>query len=250
MTSLLSLLGRGALAGAASGLVSGGFSWLLAEPVLDKAVRLEAAREEASGSGSAAAEVFSRSTQHTGLLVAAVLTGAAIGVLFAVVYAILHRSDPDAAPWRRSLTLAGAGFTGLWLLPFLRYPANPPGVGDPGTLDTRTNAWLAAIAIGVIAVVLAWCVHGWLAEQGRSAPLRQLAVVAIVLAALASLFALPNPDAVTAPATLVWDFRVLSAASMGLLWAGLAVGFGLLGVRASRARTEASLPAASAVPVV
>ncbi|MEU0022695.1 CbtA family protein [Streptomyces rochei] len=251
MTSLLSLLGRGALAGAAAGLVSGGFSWLLAEPVLDKAVRLEAVREEARGSGSAAAEVFSRSTQHAGLLVAAVLTGAAIGVLFAVVYAILHRRDPDAAPWRRSLILAGAGFTGLWLLPFLRYPANPPGVGDPGTLDTRTHAWLAAIAIGVIAVALAWRVHGWLAEQGRSAPLRQLAVAAIVLAALASLFALPdNPDAVTAPATLVWDFRVLSAASMGLLWAGLAVGFGLLGVRASRARTEASMPAAPAVPVV
>ena len=250
MTSLMSLLGRGVLAGGAAGVVGGGFSWLLAEPVLDRAVRLEAAREEAGG-GPAAAEVFSHSTQHAGLLVAAVLTGAALGVLFAVVYAILHRRDPDAAPWRRSLTLAGAGFTGLWLLPFLRYPANPPGVGDPGTLDTRTNAWLAAIAIGMIAVALAWRVHGWLAEQGRSAPLRQLAVAAIMLAALASLFALPdNPDAVTAPATLVWDFRVLSAASMGLLWAGLAVGFGLLGARAARGRTEASVPAASAVPVV
>ncbi len=237
MTSLLSLLGRGALAGGAAGLVSGGFSWLLAEPVLDKAVRLEAAREEASG-GAAAAEVFSRSTQHTGLLVAAVLTGAALGVLFAVVYAVLHRRDPDGAPWRRALTLAGAGFTGVWLLPFLRYPANPPGVGDPGTIDTRVNTWLAAIAIGLIAVVLAWRVHGWLAEHGRPAPLRQLAVTVIVLASLASLFALPdNPDAVTAPAALVWDFRVLSAASMGLLWGGLAVGFGLLGIRAARAGT-------------
>lgn len=230
-------------------MVSGGFSWLLAEPVLDRAVRLEAVRKEAGG-GPAAAEVFSRSTQHAGLLVAAVLTGAALGVLFAVVYAILHRRDPDTAPWRRSLVLAGAGFTGVWLLPFLRYPANPPGVGDPGTLDTRVNAWLAAIAIGLIAVVLAWRVHEWLVEHGRSTPLRQLAVAAIVVAALASLFALPdNPDAVTAPAGLVWDFRVLSAASMGLLWGGLAVGFGLLGVRASRVRTEASLPAASTVSV-
>ncbi|WP_063739465.1 CbtA family protein [Streptomyces anulatus] len=236
MTSLLSLLGRGALAGGAAGVVNGGFSWLLAEPVLDEAVRLEAAREEASGAGSAAAEVFSRSTQHAGLLVAAVLTGAAIGVLFAVVYAVLHRRDPDGAPWRRSLTLAGAGFTGVWLLPFLRYPANPPGVGDPGTIDTRVNAWLAAIGIGVIAVALAWRVHGWLAERRRSAPQRQLTVTAIMLAALAALFALPdNPDAVSAPATLVWDFRVLSAASMGLLWGGLAVGFGLLGFRAARA---------------
>jgi len=60
MTSFLSLLGRGALAGGAAGVVGGGFSWLLAEPVLDRAVRLEAAREEASG-GVAAAEVLSQS---------------------------------------------------------------------------------------------------------------------------------------------------------------------------------------------
>ncbi|GGZ73151.1 MULTISPECIES: CbtA family protein [Streptomyces] len=249
MTSLLSLLGRGAVAGGAAGFVSGGFSWLLAEPVLDKAVRLEATREEASG-GPAGVELFSRSTQHTGLLIAAVLTGASLGVLFAVVYAIVHRRDPESTPWQRSLMLAGAGFTGVWLLPFLRYPANPPGVGDPGTLDTRVNAWLAAIGIGVIAVTLAWRVHGWLKQHGRSAPQRQLAVMGIVLAALVSLFALPdNPDPVTAPALLVWDFRALSAASMGLLWGGLAVGFGLLGMRAARDRTEAGLPSASsAVP--
>ncbi|MEU0042758.1 CbtA family protein [Streptomyces werraensis] len=242
MISLLSLLGRGALAGGAAGVLSGAFSYLLAEPVLDRAVQLEAAREEASGA-SAAAEVFSRSTQHAGLLVATVVTGAALGVLFAVVYAILHRRDPDSAPWKRSLTLAGAGFTGVWLLPFLRYPANPPGVGDPGTIGIRSNSWLAAIGIGLIAVVLTWRVRAWMEQQGRPAPLRQLTVAAIVLAALGSLFALPdNPDAVTAPATLVWDFRVLSAASMGLLWAGLAVGFGLLGLRAARAGGGAGVP--------
>ncbi|WP_328773885.1 hypothetical protein [Streptomyces sp. NBC_00286] len=81
MTSLLSLLGRGALAGGAVGLVSGGFSWLLAEPVLDRAVELEAASEGAGGTGPAAAEVFSHSTQHADLLVAAVLTGEALEVL-------------------------------------------------------------------------------------------------------------------------------------------------------------------------
>ncbi|MEU0171363.1 CbtA family protein [Streptomyces iakyrus] len=245
-TSLLSLLGRGALAGGAAGLVSGGFSYLFAEPVLDRAVHLEAAREEASGT-TAAAEVFSRSTQHAGLFVAALVTGAAIGVLFALVYAILHRRDPDGAPWKRSLMLAGAGFTGLWLLPFLRYPANPPGVGDPGTIDARSSAWLAAVGIGLVAVVLAWRLHAWMVQREYAVPLRQLTVLAVLVAALASQFALPdNPDPVTAPATLVWDFRLLSVASTGLLWAGLAAAFGLLGVRATRAgRSEVPV---SAVP--
>ncbi|MFF4550745.1 CbtA family protein [Streptomyces sp. NPDC001435] len=246
MTSLLSLLGRGALAGGAAGLVSGGFSYLFAEPVLDRAVRLEAAREEASG--TTAAEVFSRSTQHAGLVVAAVVTGAAIGVLFAVVYAILYHRDPDATPWQRSLALAGAAFTGVWLLPFLRYPANPPGVGDPGTIGLRSGAWLAAIAIGVIAVVLAWRLHEWLAQREYGAPARQFVVAAVVVAALALLFALPdNPDAVSAPATPVWDFRLLSAASMGLMWGGMAAGFGLLGLRAARGvRAATPLPAVPA----
>ena len=142
-----------------------------------------------------------RSTQHAGLLVTAVVTGVVVGVLFAVVCSILHCRDPDGAPWRRSLTPAGAGFTGVWLLRFLRYPANPPGVGDPGTLDTCVNIWLAAIGIGLIAVVLAWRVHGRLAEHGRSVPQRQPAVV---LAAPTSLFPLPdNPDAVTASSSPV-----------------------------------------------
>lgn len=102
------------------------------------------------------------------------------------------------------------------------------------------------MAIGLIAVALTWRVHRWLEQHGRPAPLRQRAPSTTVLAAPASLFALPgNPDAVTAPATLVWDFRVLSAASMGALWGGLAVGFGLLGVRAARARTAASVRTAA-----
>jgi hypothetical protein len=63
---------RGALAGGSAGLGSGGYSLLAAEPVLDRAVRLAAAHGEAGGAGSATAEVFSRSTQHVGLVVAAV----------------------------------------------------------------------------------------------------------------------------------------------------------------------------------
>lgn len=75
-------------------------------------------------------------------------------------------------------------------MPFVRNPANPPGVGDPGAIDARGSA---------------------LAE-GHVALLRQLAVTVIVVAALASLFALAdNLDAAIASATLVWGFRLLAA---------------------------------------
>ena len=187
-----------------------------------------------------------RSTQHVGLLVATTATAMAFGLVFAVVYALLHRRDVDADPWGRALRLAAAAFTGIWLLPFLRYPANPPGVGDPGTIGLRTNAWLAAIAISLIAVVLAWKIHSHLVARGTSAPLRQLAVAGLLIATLASLFALPdNPDTVDVPAILLWNFRLLSVAASGLLWATLGVTFGLLGRKAEQ-RAVAASPGAAA----
>jgi len=120
---LLRVLKHGAQAGGVAGLVTGGFGYLLAEPVMDRAVGLESARETAEQADRAAAgltaehhtEVFSRSTQHLGLLVAALATGLALGVLFAVAHALLHRDDDrprDDGPsrWRTSLWLAAGAF--------------------------------------------------------------------------------------------------------------------------------------------
>jgi tetrahydromethanopterin S-methyltransferase subunit F len=237
------LLGRGAAAGGMAGLLAGAFSFLLAEPIMDRAVRLEAARNAAGHEH--AEEIFTRDQQHLGLLVAAVITGIALGVLFAVVYGALHRRDLGARPWERSLGLAGAAVIGVWLLPFLRYPANPPGVGDEGTVGLRTASWLGAIAIGAAAVVVAWRLYSQL--DRASTPVRQGAATGVVIAGLAVLFLLPdNPDAVDVPATLLWDFRLLSAASSVLLWAGLGIAFGALGLRASAAPASAAVASRTA----
>ncbi|WKX09299.1 CbtA family protein [Streptomyces sp. NL15-2K] len=251
MTSVLSLLGRGAVAGAAAGLLSGGFSYLLVEPVIDRAVDLQAVHQAAEHT-TASAEIFSRSTQHIGLIVSATAVGLALGALFGVVYAFVHRRDPGTAAWTRSQHLAAAAFTGIWLLPFLRYPANPPGVGDPGTIDQRTDFWLAALGISLIAVVLAWNIHRRLAVRSAGAPARQLAVAGILIAAVAALFALPaNPDAVTVPAKLLWEFRLWSVATSVLLWGTLGLVFGLLGQRAGHlggaAGPAVTAPAAGAL---
>ncbi|MEW2514639.1 CbtA family protein [Streptomyces sp. NPDC046870] len=237
MSSVMSLLGRGAAAGTVAGLLSGGFSWFLVEPLMDRAVRWEAAHEATEPSGHAGhhAEVFSRATQHAGLLVATTLTGLALGLLLAVVHLLLHRHAPGTGAWPRALRLAAAGFTGLWLLPFIRYPSDPPGVGDPGTVGVRTQAWLGAVAIGLIGVALAWALHGRLARRGHGAPARQLCVAGVLGAATAALFTLPgDPDALTVPAGPLWDFRLWSVATALLLWAALGATFGLLGERAAR----------------
>ncbi|MGW0734101.1 CbtA family protein [Streptomyces sp. NPDC002851] len=254
---VLPLLGRGLAAGGAAGLVTGLFSLLLAEPLMDRAIRLEEARSHAHDAAPAAQhheELFSRSQQHFGLVVTAIVAGLAIGVLFAIAYALVHRRTPDASPWSRALAFSAAAFLAVSLLPGLRYPANPPGVGDSGTVTNRQELWLAAVVIGVLGMFLVRQVYVRLAA--RSVPVRHLAVAATTVAVLVALFALPgNPDPVPVGATLLWDFRMLSLASHVLLWAVFAAVFGALGLRAAAARAavpagEGGVPdAQGAVPV-
>lgn len=242
---VLTLLGRGLAAGGLAGLASGLFSLLAAGPLLDRAIEWEEARSAADDghaheTGAAAhthshaegaEELFSRGTQHFGLVVTAIVTGLAVGVLFAIAYALIHRATAlSERPWPRALTLAGAGFLAVSLLPALRYPASPPGVGDSGTVTDRQLYWVAAMLIGVLGVAAAWLLHRRLREHGE--PARQLAAAGAVVATLIAVFLLPgNPDEVPVAADLVWDFRVLSLAAHALLWAGLGIAFGWLGLR-------------------
>ena len=248
---LLSCLRRGALAGAAGGALSGVFGYVLAEPVMDRAVRMETAREDADQASQQAvglavehhAEVFSRGTQHLGLLVASLVAGLALGVLFAVLYAVRHRADPAPGTgrhgWRRALTLGAAAWFAVYLVPFGRYPANPPGVGDPNTIDTRTRGYLAAVAIGILGVTAALRLAQDLQRRGLQPSHRQLAVAGVLLVTLALPFALPaDTDPLDEPAGLLWQFRLLAVLTSTLLWAGLAVTFGLLAERFERPRLK------------
>lgn len=236
--SLPRLIGRGAVAGGVAGLLSGAVSFLLGRPAVERAIDLEQAGADARG-----VEVFSRVAQQVGLFVTSLLTGLAIGVLFAVVYAVRYRGDPGADAWRRSVRLAAAGFVALSLVPFLRYPANPPGVGTPGTVDDRTSAYLLAIVLGIATLVVADRVaHGL---RNRRASARQLAVGGVLIAGVASTWLLPEVvGRIEVPAELLWEFRLASIAALLTLWTALGAGFGLLGERvAERTGSGGNAPA-------
>jgi hypothetical protein len=228
---MLTSLRRGLSAGAVGGLLAGLFGFLLAEPVMDRAVDLEAARSAALGESGV--ETFDRNTQHVGFLVVTLAVGLAFGVLYGVVHRLLHRDDQDG--WGRALRLGGSAFFGLALVPFLRYPSNPPGVGDAATIDSRTHLWTVSLVIGLIGACFAALVARGLRERGVASRYRQLAVAGVLAATVALTFVLPdNTDPIEAPVHLVWDFRLLSIATMVLLWGGLAATFGLLSERAAR----------------
>ncbi len=245
---IASYLRRGMAAGLVAGLLAGLFALVTGEPLLDRAIALEESGHQAEHVSTANAtgdegrahedgeEVFSRSTQKVGLFFATGLSGVFVGALFGLVFAYFRGRLDSGSDWFRSVSLAAAIFAGAVLIPFLKYPANPPTVGDPSTIGIRTASYLAMVALSLLVVLGAWYAARTLRAQGVGALARQLAVGLGVVVAIGVLFlALPAaPDPGGFPAGLLWDFRLSSLGTQLVLWSGLGVVFGLLCERANR----------------
>jgi predicted cobalt transporter CbtA len=227
-------LRRGMAAGLLAGLLAGLFAFFVGEPFVDQAIRLEEAT--AGGHGE---EVFSRSTQKVGLFFATGLFGVTVGGMFGIAYAYFRGRLASKGEWYRSLSLAGALFAGAFLVPYVKYPANPPTVGDPATIGDRTAAYFTMVALSLLVVLAAWHAARTLREREISTPVRQLSVGLGVVAAVGALFlVLPAaPDPGEFPSGLLWNFRLSSLGTQLVFWTGLGVAFGLLGERASRRET-------------
>jgi predicted cobalt transporter CbtA len=230
-------LRRGLAAGLLAGSLAGLFALVFAEPVLDRAIEREGASHAAHGHEHHEAQpLFDRGEQKAGMILATALYGASVGALFGLLAAALWRRLPTRSGWRRGLTLAGAVFVGAVLLPYAKYPPNPPGVGaDPSTLTGRTVAYLALVALSLLSMLVAWRFAR--AIEGVSDATRVLITGGVLLALWTFLFfAMPDfgGAASDAPERLVFDFRLSSLATQAVLWAGIGLFFGLLGERASR----------------
>lgn len=220
-------LRRGMAAGLLAGLLAGLFAFVVGEPLLDRAIGLEA---------SAHGEVFSRSTQKVGLFFATGFTGVFVGGLFGMAFAYFRGRLESESDWIRSLSLAAAIFLGAALIPFLKYPANPPAVGDPATIGARTTGYFAMVGLSLLAILAAWYASGLLKGRGVNTPVRHVTVglgLVVVVTALAVVLP-PAVDPGDFPAGLLWSFRLSSLGTQLVLWMGLGVLFGALCERANR----------------
>jgi hypothetical protein len=228
---IASYLRQGMAAGLLAGLLAGLFAFFFGEPFVDQAIQIEEA-----AAGVHQEEVFSRSTQKLGLFFATGLFGVTVGGVFGLAYAYFGSRLTSRSEWNRSLSLAGAIFAGAFLIPFVKYPANPPTVGDPATIGDRTASYLAMVVLSLLVVLVAWYVARRLRERGTTAPIRQLVVGLGVVVAVGVLFlVLPvAPDPGEFPSGLLWNFRLSSLGTQFVFWMGLGVAFGLLCERANR----------------
>jgi predicted cobalt transporter CbtA len=234
-------LRRGMAAGLLAGLLAGTFAFFVGEPILERAIHLEEASAGGHSHGAAPDHqhedvVFDRTTQKLGLFFATGVFGVTVGGVFGLVFAYLRDRLAAGTDWMRSLSLSAAIFAGAFLIPFLKYPANPPGVGDAATIGDRTVAYYTVVGLSLLAVLISWMVARALRERKVPAPGRHVSVgfglVVVVTAMFLTLPAAPEPGGV--PAGLLWDFRLSSLGTQMVFWAGLGVLFGLLCERSNR----------------
>ena len=197
---------------------------VIGEGPIGRAVALE---------GAGGDEMFGRGAQQLGGRAAAVLYGAALGVVFTVAYAAVRHRLRTVDDWRAAVCLAAAGFAGVFLLPFVKYPANPPAVGDADTVGRRTALYLVAVAWSLVATWGGW--RAWRALVARRVPVPHAVPATLAVwvgLAIVGLVALPpNTDPVNLPATLIWQFRLATVAGAAALWSVVGMVFGWLRVR-------------------
>ena len=227
------LLIRGMLAGALAGLLACAFAWIFGEPQVDVAIGFEQRMHAVAGEASQP-EIVSRAVQSTaGLLTGILVYGAALGGIFSLVFAYAYGRFGSLHPRATAATLAAGGFLTLILVPQIKYPANPPPIGEPETIAARTALYFTMIALSVIAAVAATSsarqlirrLGGW--NSAIAGGVAYLAVVTV------SMLILPPVNEVPADfsATALWNFRIASLGTEAVLWIAVGLVFGILAER-------------------
>ena len=171
----------------------------------------------------------------SGVLIIAVSMGGLLALAFAAAYGRIALISPA----RTAVWLALAAFVVVALVPFLKYPAAPPGVGDPETINERTIVYVTMIVISLLAALAGVRLRAALggAGGGSRATIAGLGLYAAVV--LVAGIAMPVVDEVPAgfPATTLWDFRVASLGMHAVMWAGMGAVFSLTAARVMNGKT-------------
>ncbi|GAA1369538.1 CbtA family protein [Streptomyces beijiangensis] len=227
--SVRALLVRGMLAGLAAGVLALVVAYLLGEPRVDSAIAYEGAHTHEHGE-----EMVSRSLQSTaGLATGVLLFGIAVGGIAALAFCFALGRIGRFGPRGTAALVSVGALLSVYVVPFLKYPANPPSVGDADTIGKRTTLYFLMIALSVLLTVgaivlgkrLAPRLGNWNATVAAGAAF--LVAIGIAYAFLPAINEVPKDF----PATLLWQFRLSALAIQLTLWTGFGLLFGHLAER-------------------
>ena len=216
------------LSGAFAGFIHGTVNFAIVEPYLDQAIGIENQNLFASGEEEDTPEFWVeyegyRVWQKSGQILAGVILGISVGALFGIVFALSRHSLPGNHDVKKSLVLAGVMWLTIYLIPFLKYPANPPTVGDGETVVLRAILYLSFIAISGLGALAFYKLSTKFKNNKKI-----ISVVGYGIFISAVFFAMPeNPDEITAPMNLVNEFRLMSILGVSSFWISVGIILGL-----------------------
>lgn len=250
-----SLLLRGMLVGAVAGLLAFGFARVFGEPEVDRAISFEEMTKAAphthgdahtpgdahahaaapANTEAAEPELVSRATQSgIGLATGVLVYGAAVGGLFALAFAFAYGRIGRLGARATAALLALGAYVAVVLVPNIKYPANPPAIGQAETIGSRTVLFFLMILISVAALALAVTLARRLSAQLGTWNATILAGAAFVVVVAIAQYGLPAVNEVPEQfsAAVLWRFRVASLGIHAVLWITIGLLFGALTERA------------------
>lgn len=256
--SVRALLVRGMLAGLVAGALALAVAYFLGESRVDAAIALEEAHSHShSHDHGGGEELVSRGMQATGGLATGVLVfGVAVGGIAALVFCYALGRLGRFGPRATAALIAGAALLTVYIVPFLKYPANPPAVGNPDTIGRRTALFFLMVALSVLLAVAAVILGRRLAPRlgNWNATIAAAAGYVLVIGLAYAFLPSFNEVGKDFPASLLWEFRLATLAVQVTLWTAFGLVFGYLTERllepgrdaatATDARTKRSAPVA------
>ena len=216
------------LSGCFAGTIYGTLNLIIVEPYLDDAINIEnqnlfSSGEEIDGPQFWVEYYEYRSWQKGGQILAGAILGTSIGSLFGIVYALSKKSLPSRNNIGKTLILAGLMWFTLFVIPFLKYPANPPTVGDGETVVLRGILYLTLIAISGFLAIGFYQIFKRLKAKNKILPIIGYGVLISLV-----FFLMPeNPDEISTSMELVNGFRVVAFLTGTVFWFTLALFLGV-----------------------
>jgi predicted cobalt transporter CbtA len=213
----------GAIAGALLGLINQS----MVEPFIDKAIGIETQKQVNAGKIIDTTQQSQyRTWQKEGEIIAATIMGISLASLFGVVFIYSRNSLPGSDNEKKAVILAGLMFFVLFLVPALKYPANPPAVGNPDTIYYRESLFIGFIAVSGFSTLGLALLYRKLGNN--QSKMRRIAIPLIYAAVMIGAYVIfpPNPDKITIPMDLIVSFRIASVFTIGVFWGLLGIIFG------------------------
>jgi predicted cobalt transporter CbtA len=234
------LILRGLIVGIIAGLLGFAFAKTFGEPAVNVAIAFESSHDEAERAQQIAhgitpapeePEMFSRTVQGgIGLFTGVVSVGAGIGGIFAVLFAFTSGRMGNLGPGTTSILLAFYGLWSVYLIPALKYPPNPPSIGQPDTIALRTGLYFLIMAISIATTIGSLLLRRRLVARYGTwlGSVMAFGVYFVVICAFFAILPGINEVPEDFPAVILWQFRMASLGIQTILWGSIGLMFGWL----------------------